>query len=137
MSLRAERKSPATIKVYGDGVRRFLVWCDATGHTPELMTETGLRAGRSLSWRLPTSTSRLEQRSSGAGKAGRDAPFRPARGRGGPWIATSVFAVPTGSRRSRRCGLETAGKGFTYYGLHSALKYRADLAAGLVGFHPR
>jgi integrase/recombinase XerD len=28
--LRAERKSPATIKSYGDGVRRFLTWCENT-----------------------------------------------------------------------------------------------------------
>ncbi len=27
LHLRAERKSPATLKVYGDGVRRFLTWC--------------------------------------------------------------------------------------------------------------
>ncbi len=29
-NLRAERRSPATIKVYGDWVRRFLAWCDET-----------------------------------------------------------------------------------------------------------
>lgn len=34
--LRAERKSPATIKAYGDGVRRFLGWCAETGHEPVL-----------------------------------------------------------------------------------------------------
>jgi site-specific recombinase XerD len=27
LALRAERKSPATVKSYGDGVRRFLTWC--------------------------------------------------------------------------------------------------------------
>jgi site-specific recombinase XerD len=27
LHLRAERKSPQTVKVYGDGVRRFLAWC--------------------------------------------------------------------------------------------------------------
>ena len=27
LHLRAERKSPETVKVYGDGVRRFLAWC--------------------------------------------------------------------------------------------------------------
>lgn len=27
LALRAERKSPATVKSYGNGVRRFLVWC--------------------------------------------------------------------------------------------------------------
>ena len=29
LHLRAERKSPQTLKVYGDGVRRFLTWCAA------------------------------------------------------------------------------------------------------------
>jgi site-specific recombinase XerD len=36
LSLRAERKSPATIKVYGDGIRKFLSWCDETGRSPAL-----------------------------------------------------------------------------------------------------
>lgn len=31
LSLRAERKSAGTIRSYGDGVRRFLAWCDRTG----------------------------------------------------------------------------------------------------------
>ncbi len=31
LALRAERKSPQTVKAYGDGVRRFLVWCAAGG----------------------------------------------------------------------------------------------------------
>jgi site-specific recombinase XerD len=36
LHLRAERKSPKTVKVYGDGVRRFLVWCKDSGHEPFL-----------------------------------------------------------------------------------------------------
>ncbi|WAL48419.1 tyrosine-type recombinase/integrase [Rhodococcus pyridinivorans] len=36
LHLRAERKSPATVKQYGDGVRRFLAWCDDTGTAPVL-----------------------------------------------------------------------------------------------------
>lgn len=36
LSLRAERKSPQTIKSYGDGVRAFLRWCDEQGHSPAL-----------------------------------------------------------------------------------------------------
>lgn len=36
LHLRAERKSPATLKVYGDGVRRFLAWADAEGVPPVL-----------------------------------------------------------------------------------------------------
>jgi site-specific recombinase XerD len=36
LALRAERKSPQTIKTYGDGVRRFLTWCDETDVEPRL-----------------------------------------------------------------------------------------------------
>jgi hypothetical protein len=38
LALRAERKSPATVKSYGDGdgVRAFLTWCQGAGHVPVL-----------------------------------------------------------------------------------------------------
>lgn len=36
LHLRAERKSAQTIKTYGDGVRRFITWCEAQGLPPEL-----------------------------------------------------------------------------------------------------
>jgi site-specific recombinase XerD len=36
LALRAERKSPQTIKSYGDAVRAFLRWCDEHGHSPAL-----------------------------------------------------------------------------------------------------
>jgi integrase/recombinase XerD len=36
LSLRAERKSPGTIRTYTDGVTKFLRWCEARGQTPEL-----------------------------------------------------------------------------------------------------
>lgn len=36
LALRAERKSPATVKSYGDGVRAFLTWCAENGQTPVL-----------------------------------------------------------------------------------------------------
>ncbi|MBZ4561395.1 tyrosine-type recombinase/integrase [Mycobacterium avium subsp. hominissuis] len=36
MALRAERKSPQTIKSYGDGVRGFIRWCETNGHSPAL-----------------------------------------------------------------------------------------------------
>ncbi|CAN5323055.1 tyrosine-type recombinase/integrase [soil metagenome] len=36
LSLRAERKAPATVKSYGDGVRAFMTWCTEHGHTPAL-----------------------------------------------------------------------------------------------------
>jgi integrase/recombinase XerD len=32
LHLRAERKSPETVKTYGDGVRRFLAWCKDSRH---------------------------------------------------------------------------------------------------------
>lgn len=40
LSLRAERKSPQTLKSYGDGVRRFLSWCDAHDVPPVLERAT-------------------------------------------------------------------------------------------------
>jgi len=36
LHLRAERKSPQTVKTYGDGVRAFLRWCDEHDHEPVL-----------------------------------------------------------------------------------------------------
>jgi integrase/recombinase XerD len=36
LALRAERKSPQTVKAYGDGVRRFLAWCDQHDRSPAL-----------------------------------------------------------------------------------------------------
>lgn len=36
LALRAERKSPQTIKSYGDGVRAFMRWCESNGHFPAL-----------------------------------------------------------------------------------------------------
>jgi site-specific recombinase XerD len=39
LALRTERKSPQTIKSYGDGVRGFLRWCQTNGHTPALDRE--------------------------------------------------------------------------------------------------
>jgi integrase len=35
-ALRAERKSPATIKCYGDGARSYLRWCESSGNEPLL-----------------------------------------------------------------------------------------------------
>lgn len=36
LALRAERKSPLTVKAYGDGVRRYLAWCAEHGRSPGL-----------------------------------------------------------------------------------------------------
>lgn len=43
LSMKAERKSPGTIKVYGDGVHKFLRWCSETGQPAEL-TRTAVQA---------------------------------------------------------------------------------------------
>jgi site-specific recombinase XerD len=43
LSLRAERKSPQTIKSYGDGVRAFIRWCEGAGVSADL-TRNRLRA---------------------------------------------------------------------------------------------
>ncbi|SKD92192.1 phage integrase family protein [Mycobacteroides abscessus subsp. abscessus] len=36
LALRADRKSPQTVKSYGDGVRSYFRWCSENGHTPAL-----------------------------------------------------------------------------------------------------
>jgi site-specific recombinase XerD len=36
LALRSERKSPATVKVYGDGVRAYFRWCAEHSHSPAL-----------------------------------------------------------------------------------------------------
>src|SRR6266545_541146 len=38
--LRAERKSPATVRLYGTGVRAFLAWCDEQGRAATLDRDT-------------------------------------------------------------------------------------------------
>ena len=40
LALRAERKSPATIKSYTEGVATFLRWCDSNGTPAELTKAT-------------------------------------------------------------------------------------------------
>ena len=41
LALRAERKSPATVKSYAEGVYAFLKWCEATGTPAELTKANG------------------------------------------------------------------------------------------------
>ena len=43
LALNAERKSPQTVKSYGDGVRRFLAWCGTHGFQPVLDRPTVAR----------------------------------------------------------------------------------------------
>lgn len=40
LAMKAERKSAGTIKVYGDGVKKFLRWCADTGQPAELTRTT-------------------------------------------------------------------------------------------------
>lgn len=44
VSLRADHKSPQTLKSYGDGVRGFIRWCAANGHTPAALDRDLVRA---------------------------------------------------------------------------------------------
>lgn len=43
LHLRAERKSKQTLKTYGDGVRRYLAWCDRNG-APAVLDRTTVNA---------------------------------------------------------------------------------------------
>lgn len=43
LNLRGERKSPQTVKTYGDGVRAFFTWCEATG-TPAALERATVAA---------------------------------------------------------------------------------------------
>lgn len=100
-----------------------------------LMAETGMRAGEVCALTvtdvdLPRGLVTVHR---GKGGKGRIAPFGPQTGRAlDRYIRT---------RRTHRLAegpalwLGDRGKGLSYYGLHKALKYRADLA-GLSGFHP-
>lgn len=40
LHLRAERKSPQTVKTYTDGIKRFLDWCQRTSRQPDLTRST-------------------------------------------------------------------------------------------------
>lgn len=61
LHLRAERKSPNTLKAYGDGVRAFLRWCDENGIEPELDRPTVNAFTADLIERVEASTARSRQ----------------------------------------------------------------------------
>src|SRR3954468_7574450 len=42
LHLRAERKSPQTVRAYGDGVRTYLAWCERAGR-PTVLDRRQLR----------------------------------------------------------------------------------------------
>jgi integrase/recombinase XerD len=100
-----------------------------------LMMETGARAGELVLLEVPdinlAAGVAIVRR--GKGGKGRSVPFGPQTGR----AIDRYLRV----RRAHRLAATDAlwlgdrGKGFSYYGLHSALKARAD-AAGIAGFHP-
>lgn len=43
LTLRAERKSPGTIATYGNGIRAFLTWCEAS-EVPPVLTKSAVNA---------------------------------------------------------------------------------------------
>lgn len=226
LALRAERKSPATVKVYTDGITAFLRWCDAEGVPAELskplvqrfttalldggaepatarsrqlslkrfsawladegeqdadpllglkppkldtkvtdaLTDDELRAlikacsGKDLRCRRDEAIVRLMAET--GMRAGEVVGLQVAdvdltrgiatvtRGKGGkgrivPFSAQTATALDR-YLRTRRTHIRAdspalwvgdRGKGFSYYGLHAALKYRAELA-GIERFHP-
>jgi integrase len=100
-----------------------------------LMAETGMRAGEVCGLTVPDVdlVRGLVTVRRGKGGRGRVAPFAPQTGR-----AIDRYLR---MRRSHLLAdtpalwLGDRGKSLEYYGLHKALKYRAELA-GLTGFHP-
>ncbi|ODR06975.1 hypothetical protein BHQ15_12490 [Mycolicibacillus koreensis] len=100
-----------------------------------LMAETGMRAGELCS--MATPDIHLERGTvtvrRGKGGKGRVVPI-------GPQTATALDRYARARRTHRLADTEAfwlgdRGKGLSYYGLHAALKRRAE-AAGLTGFHP-
>jgi integrase/recombinase XerD len=100
-----------------------------------LMLETGIRAGEVASLQLadvdlPAGTAVVRR---GKGGKGRVVPF-------GPFTARAIDRYVR-TRRTHRLASTSAlwlgqrGKGFSYFGLHQSLAYRARLA-GIEGFHP-
>ncbi len=61
LALRAERKSPATIKVYRDGVQRYLTWCTERGAEPMDRTSLNLWIAGLLDAGAAPGTARMRQ----------------------------------------------------------------------------
>lgn len=100
-----------------------------------LMAETGMRAGEVVALTVESVdlTRGLVTVIRGKGGKGRIAPF-------GPQSARAIDRYIRARRAHRLADTDALwlgdrGKGLSYYGLHAALKQRAD-AAGLTGFHP-
>ena len=108
LALRAERKSPQTLKAYGDGVRAFLTWCGRE------------QAGTAVVRR---------------GKGGKDrvVPYGPEAAR-----SLDRYLRQRRTHRlaaSADLWLGDRGKRFSYDALHKTLGMRAG-HAGIRGFHP-
>lgn len=100
-----------------------------------LMIETGTRAGEVIAMEVSDVDLRegVASIQRGKGGKGRTAPFGAQTGR-------AIDRYLRARRTHRLAGepqmwLGDRGKGFTYYGLYSALEYRAQLA-GIPDFHP-
>lgn len=61
LALRAERKSPQTLKVYGDGVRMFLDWCEVNDAEPLTRATLVLWVNTLLDGGAAASTARSRQ----------------------------------------------------------------------------
>lgn len=61
LALRAERKSPQTLKAYGEGVRQYLAWSTATGAEPFTRAALNLWVAQLLDSGAAASTARSRQ----------------------------------------------------------------------------
>jgi integrase/recombinase XerD len=61
LALRAERKSPQTLKVYGDGLRLYLAWCEETDAAPMLRSSLSTFVAHLLDTGAAASTARSRQ----------------------------------------------------------------------------
>ncbi|WP_395695281.1 tyrosine-type recombinase/integrase [Nocardioides sp.] len=61
LALRAERKSPQTLKAYGDGVRAYLAWCAAKPAEPMARAALNLWVAELLEGGAAASTARARQ----------------------------------------------------------------------------
>src|SRR4051794_37755900 len=61
LTLRAERKSPQTLKVYGDGLRYFLAWCGGRDADPMSRATLNLWVAELLDGGAAVATARARQ----------------------------------------------------------------------------
>lgn len=61
LALRADRKSPQTLKAYGDGLRLYLSWCEQDGHEPLSRASLRLWVAQMLDGGAAAATARARQ----------------------------------------------------------------------------